>query len=157
MTEKKAAEQFWVYALELYGQSTAREALLRLQDRDGADVPMLLWCVWHGAKEQGVSKDRMVQAVDFSKAWREETVEPLRKVRRALKSGIPGVESTLSETARSRIAETEQAVERIQMDHLAEIPLGALRGSAAENLDHYALVAGLSLDAADVSILVGMC
>jgi len=81
----------------------------------------------------------MVQAVDFSKAWREET------------------ESTLSETARSRIAEIEQAVERTQMDHLAEIPLGALRGSAAENLDHYALVAGLSLDAADVSILVGMC
>jgi len=77
MAQKKA-ERFWKYALTLYDQEAVREALLRLQDRDGADVPLLLWCVWCGAEAQGVSDEAMSQAVEFSAVWREQTVSPLR-------------------------------------------------------------------------------
>ncbi len=155
MAQKKA-ERFWKYALTLYDQEAVREALLRLQDRDGADVPLLLWCVWCGAEAQGVSDEAMSQAVEFSAVWREQTVSPLRSLRRALKPGISGVSKELSEAARTKIATTEQAVERLQMDHLVELSENTLNVTARENIDRYARVAGLSLGASDVSILVEM-
>lgn len=157
MTEKEAAERFWAFALELYGQDAAREAFLRLQDRDGADVPMMLWCLWRGVEGQGIPEDVMGDAVEFSAAWRERAVEPLRKLRRALKPGISGVEVTLAEAARLKVAATEQAVERLQMDHLAGLPSDSAKGSPRENMDQYARAATLSLDAGDVSTLVSLC
>lgn len=157
MAEKEAAERFWTFALALYGQDAAREALLRLQDRDGADVPMMLWCVWRGVEGFSISGDVMTEAVGFSTAWREGTVAPLRKIRKALKSGISGVEVAMSEAARSRVAETEQAVERMQMDQLAGMSGDHPHGDPRQNLERYALVGGLSLNAEDVSVVMGMC
>lgn len=157
MTEKEAAERFWVFALELYGQDAAREAFLRLQDRDGADVPMMLWCLWCGAEGQGISDEVMAEAIGFSAAWREQTVGPLRTLRRALKPGILGVQTALSEAARSKIATTEQAVERLQMDHLAGLLSGTGAGGPRENMDRYARAASLSLDADDVSVVLDLC
>jgi len=154
MAEKEAAERFWVYALELYDQSAAQDAFLRLQDRDGADVPMLLWCLWLGSEGYGVATSVMHQAVEFSKVWREQTVEPLRNLRKALKPGIAGVPVELTNAARSHVAETEQRIEHFQMNHLAGLSTNTLDGSAVENLDRYALAAGLTLDATDQSIIL---
>ena len=157
MAEKEAAEQFWAFSLELYGQDTAREAFLRLQDRDGADVPMMLWCLWRGVEGHGIPEDVMAEAVEFSASWRQQAVEPLRKLRKAMKPGISGVQSALSEAARSKVAKTEQAVERLQMDHLAGLPCGSVVGGQRENMDRYARAASLSLDADDVSTLIILC
>lgn len=155
MTEKKA-ERFWEYALNLYAQDAARDALLRLQDRDEADVPLVLWCLWCGAEGRGVSVDEMRQAVDFSNIWRRKTVEPLRTLRRGLKAGISGVDPVLLKAAREKIAMTEQSVERMQMDHLATLGSGEAASSANEVIDRYALVAGLSLDRDDVAVLLDL-
>ena len=153
MTDKEAAEQFWTFALSVYGREAAREAFLRLQDRDGADVPMLLWCLWCGATRRGVSASVMQQAVMFSEAWRAAVVGPLRSLRRGLKSGANGVSLDSSEKARQAIASTEQAVERMQMDALAGMPQDEPSSDALALIKLYAQVAGLSFDAADVAVV----
>jgi len=153
MTDKEAAERFWHFALSVYGRDDARAAFLRLQDRDGADVPMLLWCLWCAADQRGLSRQVMAEATAFSEVWRSATVTPLRTLRRGLKSGIEGVSPPLSEAGRAQIATTEQALERMQMDHLAALPTAATAQDASALIALYADCAGLSLDASDVAIV----
>lgn len=154
MTKKEAAERFWDHALSVYGRDAVREALLRLQDQGGADVPMLLWCLWCHAEGRGLSSETMERAIAFSRAWQSAVVGPARAHRRALKLGVEGVPARLAGDARGRIAETEQALERMQMEHLASMDAGGLAEDAATLVARYQLIAGLELDAADVSVLL---
>ena len=153
MTDKEAAEQFWHFALSVYGRDDARAAFLRLQDRDGADVPMLLWCLWCAAEKRGILREGMAEAVAFSSAWRSATVTPLRALRRGLKQGIEGVALPLSEAGRAQIAATEQALERMQMDHLAALPVGGAARDAKTLIALYADCAGVSFDPGDVAVV----
>jgi len=155
MTEKKAAEKFWEYALSIYGRDATREAFLRLQDRDGADVPMLLWCLWCGSEGRGVTQEVMAEAVSFSDAWQESTVGPVRTIRRALKLGVEGIATDPTEDARGRIAQTEQALERMQMDHLAGLPSEGSASDAISLMTLYGSAAELSLDIGDLVIIAG--
>ena len=154
MAEKEAAEAFWDFALSVYGRSAAREAFLRLQDRDGADVPMLLWCLWRAESGRAVSRTVMGEAAAFSGAWREAVVAPVRGSRKALKGGIGGIPLSLSERARARIADTEQSLEKMQMDHLAALPVEGAQGDAAALISLYAEVAELELLASDVALVL---
>lgn len=158
MAGKEAGERFWAHALGVYGQEAAREAFLRLQDRDGADVPMLLWCLWCGAQGVVLPHAAMQEAVTFSCAWRGGIVDPLRSLRREMKGGVEGLPADLCETARGKVAAAEQDIERLQMLHLAE--LSPESGDAAPgeamrtNILLYADCAGLALSEADCSAVL---
>ncbi len=151
MAQKEAAEAFWDFALGVYGQDAVRAAFLRLQDRDGADVPLLLWCLWLGTRGRGVSDEEMTAAVRFSLAWRDAVVAPVRAVRRGLKLGVEGVPLEEAARARARIADTEQGLERMQMDHLAQMPCSGGTDESAGLIALYAGIAGLHLDSVDVA------
>ncbi len=153
MTEKKAAEHFWAFALSIYSREVARKAFLRLQDRDGADVPLLLWCLWCGAEGRSISATVMKEAITFSHAWQTAAITPLRTLRRSLKSGIENIALALSERARSEIGQTEQALERMQMDHLASLALQNSHTDAETLIALYAELAGLNLNAEDIAII----
>ena len=158
MTAKE--ERFWAYALRVYGQKEAREAFLRLQERDGADVPMLLWCLWRGAEGCGIPRGTMAEAVAFSESWAREIVRPLRALRRGMKGGVEGAPDALAEKARSDVARTEQNAERVQMEHLADqsgergqtTPDEAMRA----NIALYADCAGRTLDREDCAVVVAL-
>lgn len=159
MTDKEAEERFWQFALAVYGQDAARVAFLRLQDKDGADVPMLLWCLWCGAEGRAVSVEAVEAALAFNEVWRAAAVLPMRDVRRALKPGVAGAPDALTEAARTRVAQAEQAIERLQMEHLvtlAEAPsLPPSRALAEQALALYGGGAGLMFDQADLEIILG--
>lgn len=148
MEDSKAADRFWNFALAVYGRDVARAAFLRLQDRGGADVPMLLWCLWLASEGRGVSREGMAAAVSFSGTWRRAMVDPLRAVRRGVKPGIGGVPDALTGEGRALVAKTEQALERMQMAHLAGLSSDA---PSADLMGLYAEVAGLTLDAEDLA------
>lgn len=147
----KEADRFWEYSLPVYGR--ARDAFLRLQDRDGADVPMLLWCLWCGSEGRIVPRGTMAEAVAFSEGWQRGVVTPLRTLRRQMKSGAENVPLPLFEGARALVATAEQDTERQQMAHLASLspePGEADPTAAAPaNLASYAETAGLSLSTVD--------
>ncbi len=73
------------FACALYARPGVAAACLRLQDRHGVDVPLLLALVWHGASGRGVPGRACAGAWRRSvRRWRR-IVEPLRASRDAIK------------------------------------------------------------------------
>jgi len=147
--------RFWRFALAAYMPPEARGLFLRLQDEGGADVPMALFCLWCGSDGVRLPDAAMAGAVAFSAAWRTARVEPLRALRRGWKDGTVDLPSALSEAARQSVAKAEQAVERLQMEHLSTLRADRERAgeeevehAAHDNLALYCRLAGLSPDPA---------
>ena len=155
MVEGEAAPaRFWKFALGVYLPEEARAAFLRLQDRDGADVPLLLFCLWCGVEGAALSDAAMERAVNFSAAWRAERVEPIRRLRMAWKDRPGTLPPDASEAARQQVAKAEQAVERLQMDHLAGFRDGAAHrvdDALPHNIAILCRHASLTFDPADMA------
>jgi uncharacterized protein (TIGR02444 family) len=80
MEEEERAAAFWRWSLASYPK--VERALLDLQDRYGADVNLVLYCVWLGK----MTPESLDSAEAALRSWREEAVEPLRHLRRRLKN-----------------------------------------------------------------------
>ena len=48
---------FWNFSIVIYGQPGVREACLRLQDKAGLDVNVLLYCLWRAARGMALEAD----------------------------------------------------------------------------------------------------
>jgi len=140
------ADRFWRFSLALYLPEENGALFLRLQDEDGMDVPLTLFCLWCGAEGLALSEPALHAAIAFSDDWRRERVEPLRTLRRRWREAPGSLPPALAEAARRRVAAAEQAIERLQMDHLVTLRAGAPDGTQAlrRNLDLYARLAGLA-------------
>src|SRR5215212_8897734 len=84
---RAVGEAFWRFSLALYARPGVAKALIALQDRSGRDVNRMLFALWAGAV-RGLALD--AQALAAAEAaiagLRRETVEPLRALRRRLKT-----------------------------------------------------------------------
>jgi uncharacterized protein (TIGR02444 family) len=111
----------WHFALTLYDQPGVAEACLRLQDRLGVDVNILLFSVY-AATEHRLSLDAHdVRSMnDIVASWRREVVAALREVRRRLKSGPQPAPNTVTETLRAQIKGAELRAEQIEQAVLAD-------------------------------------
>jgi uncharacterized protein (TIGR02444 family) len=124
-------EAFWRFSLVFYSRPGVADALLRLQDRDGCDINLMLYALWCGA----VRRTRL-DAADFAAAeaiaapLRDAIMAPVRDLRRRLK---PATETDTQEL-RSKVAALEFAAERRVQYRLADLmpvegqdldPLGA--------------------------------
>jgi uncharacterized protein (TIGR02444 family) len=116
-------EAFWRFSLVFYSRPGVADALLRLQDRHGCDINLILFALWCGA----VLRLRL-DAADLAAAeaaiapLRDEIVVPIRVLRRRLKSAA----ETDAQDLRRRVAALELACERRVQYRLADlIPAGA--------------------------------
>lgn len=131
-------EAFWRFSLVLYSRPSVAEALLRLQDRDGCNINLILFGLWCGVvlrHELGAAE--LAEAEGVAAAAQEVAVE-VRKLRRCLK---PAAEATL-QGLRRRCAMLELAAERVVQKRLADAaapPSVAADGlaAAAANLALY--------------------
>lgn len=77
----------WAFACALYAKPGVADACLALQDEHGADVPLLLAAIWHGASGHGpLAAARAKRWKANARTWRTQIVGPLRRARRALKT-----------------------------------------------------------------------
>jgi len=152
------AARFWHFALSVYRPDDNRALFLRIQDEGGADVPLVLFCLWCGAERWCVSNEAMRAAVDFSTTWRQARVEPLRALRRGWKGVVGNMPADLSEQARQHVAQAEQAIERLQMGYLAALREGArpVENAARANLDLYCRLAVPALTPDDLDRLASL-
>ncbi|UCH74039.1 MAG: TIGR02444 family protein [Rhodospirillales bacterium] len=129
---------FWDFSLALYARPNVAEACLRLQDKLGVDVNLILFACWAAANHRQPTSDGWRRLVAETSAWRVEVVEPLRRVRRFLTS----TRSTpWSDGLRERVAALEldaEHVEQLTIVALAEpggetahAPLDAMLGYIA--------------------------
>lgn len=110
-----AANELWSYSLESYSREGVEPLLLELQDRFGADINIILACCWLAAEGRALSRDALAGAQKQTQAWRRECVQPLRSVRRYLKTA-PG-----REAFRERVKALELEAEREQQRCLFEV------------------------------------
>ncbi|PHQ70984.1 MAG: TIGR02444 family protein [Sneathiella sp.] len=114
--------QLWDYAAKIYSHDAVAEACLRLQDRRGLDVNMILFCVWTAASGRGqLTPEEMRKGIEAGLAWQSEVVEPLRHVRRYLKGPIGPVDSRLGAELARVTAESELYAEHMEIQVLNEI------------------------------------
>lgn len=123
----------WPFALRLYAQDGVAAAFLELQDRHGADVPLLLAALWHGATGRGVlgaAQTREWQRI--SARWQTDIVGPLRQARLALK---PLEADAGAKRLRARVKRAELDAERLQLRLLEMRASPPLAPGAARPLD----------------------
>lgn len=136
-------EEFWAFSLDFYARPGLSPALIELQDRQGLDVNLALYCCWCGLTGRpALTKVDLGEADGRIASWRREVIEPLRGVRRLLKgSSVPGAAEI-----RSAIQKQELESERIAQTLLAAgagdagpaLPVEERRKRACANLRLYA-------------------
>lgn len=79
-------DAFWTFSVGFYAQSGVECELLALQDRDGLEVNLALFCLF--AARQGFQLDNgAIEAMrGVALAWGGQVVAPLREARRKMKS-----------------------------------------------------------------------
>lgn len=110
-------EAFWRFSLVFYSRAGVADALLRLQDRDGCDINLMLFALWCGAVlRRRLDRADLAAAEAATQPLRHQIVTPLRDLRRQLKHVIASDVQDL----RLQIATLELAAERRVQHRLAE-------------------------------------
>lgn len=150
----------WDFSLRTYARPGIAPLCLELQDSYGADVNLLLWCVWMESQQKQLTADRLQQAEAQVAAWVKETLHPLRHMRRQLKNQY-GTTDSLIESLRQTIKQAElqaEQQEQVQLQILAASwPVAAATLPSGENLRIYLAHLGLpSSEASRISMLFAM-
>ena len=137
MTDQTPEDSLWRFALAVYGQPGVEAVCLDLQERLGADVPLLLFVLWAGAacgvRLPDAAPDATMERLSAeADAWRNAVVAPLRGVRRHLK-GVAGAEAF-----RQTVKDAELEAERLGLARLCRAsglrPAASDRAAAEANV-----------------------
>lgn len=148
---------FWDFSLAVYAVDGVSDAGLRLQDKRGFDVNLLLFSCWVGfSRNAALSEADWFGLIESTRLWRDEVIRPLRSARRALKTARLEGASTDHDELRRAVQRIELDCERAQQDFLASkavaptAPGGRAAGDrAAGNIKTLTAAMGLSLDDSD--------
>lgn len=141
----------WRFCLAVYGRPGVEAACLRLQDRFGLDVPMILFCVWAGLAGPGrLGPDLLRAALEVVQGWGRGVTGPLRAARRKLKEeDLGGGEARLE--LRQAVIQAERRSEEIMLSLLESLARPESKDSpgmeaAHANLHAYCASVGCTLD-----------
>jgi uncharacterized protein (TIGR02444 family) len=151
-------ESFWNFAVRTYRCEGIPEACIALQDERGADVNVVLFCCWMGATRGEFEDESFDRVLEFSRAWADHVVRPLRAVRTWMKfEGCPDpamlVENCMN--LRERIKKVELQAEQLQenvmqsiVDAIPGVTLGVAEQARAAmaNLSRYFAAEGIDWD-----------
>lgn len=88
MAELNSSQTLWNFALVFYAQPHVAKACLRLQDEYKANVCLLIAMCWLDARQHYLTDADFVALQNYIDGWSQEVVEPLRLLRRRLKSSF---------------------------------------------------------------------
>jgi uncharacterized protein (TIGR02444 family) len=151
---------FWSFSLQVYGKPGVAEACIALQDGLGLDVNLLLYCCWHGRARRQLDEAGLVRAMAAVEGWQREVVQPLRAVRRRLKSGVPPITARECQALRRKVNDLEIESERIAQTALEALPPPPTgrRPAVDTNLDLYLRLRGRDpAKAPELQALVEAC
>lgn len=138
----------WDFARQNYARPGVESLCLCLQDDWQAEVGLVLWLAWLEYGGHQLNTDQLRRAQAQLAAWQTRVVEPLRQLRRQIKSDYPKRSETL-EACRQAIKSAELRAEQYGLETLASLaetwfgslPQPALTGGS--NLRLYADELGL--------------
>ena len=147
------ASRFWDFSRAIYADPAVAAAALSLQDADGRDVNLALYCLYAGFVAGRELDDAALSCLATAvESWNEEVIRPLRAVRRRLKGRAEAA------GLRDGVASAELEAERLAQARLvAAVPVRPTaapdKATAWRNLARYAGDAGRPLFAAAASRL----
>lgn len=106
-----APPRLWDFSLDRYARPGVADACLHLQDEQGVNVNLLLWCAWLDMRGLMLDAGRLHSAQKRIHAWDEHYVVPLRQLRRRMKVEF-GVEEAGIEAVRTQIKHAELLAEK---------------------------------------------
>src|SRR5262245_2062586 len=106
-SESSRDSAFWRFSLRFYALPDVAPACIVLQDEGGVDVNVLLFLLFLADSERAVTKDDVARLDRAVAPWREHVVEPLRALRRALKTGIGDIPPVSSDGLRNMVKKIE--------------------------------------------------
>ncbi len=83
---KRPANPFWDFSLAVYAEAGVADECLRLQDKGGINVNLLLFAAYMGARGVTLIEPQWREAVGLVAPWHDQIVDRLRSVRREIKS-----------------------------------------------------------------------
>jgi uncharacterized protein (TIGR02444 family) len=106
----------WDFSTWAYSEPGVDKACLALQNRLGADVNMVMFCMWLAYRGTGSSHLArfLGAALKLSREWQRTLVEPLRGARENLKDVIDA--SALVGNDRSAAAELRERIKQCELD-----------------------------------------
>jgi uncharacterized protein (TIGR02444 family) len=154
----------WDFTKWAYAQPGVEKACLGLQSRLGADVNMLMFCMW--LAQRGTAGGNLARylgaAIKLGRDWQRNFVEPLRTCRTNFKdfveaTAMGGAELAAANALRERIKQCELDMEQAQVLAMYSLVIdndvvGELRSSteqkqdAQNNLNVYFTATGVKLD-----------
>lgn len=122
---------FWQYSIALYARPGVAAACLALQDREKADVNLILLAFWLASRGHRLSTVAGRRLARRAREWQLPIVAPLRQVRRQLKrrSDLPWPEPIAA--WRRSLAELELGMEQVEQ-LLLESAVGPFPSLAAD-------------------------
>ncbi|ESR26858.1 TIGR02444 family protein [Lutibaculum baratangense] len=138
---------FWRFSLRFYDAPEVQADCLTVQDRDGADVNVVLYLLHRASNGDCLSREGIATIDSEVAAWREEVVRPLRAIRRRLKPRPYPLDPERQESFRNEIKRVELRSEKMQQLFLETLaPPTDRRAGVAEaakrNLRAYASLIG---------------
>jgi uncharacterized protein (TIGR02444 family) len=135
-------EAFWRFSLAFYERPGVADALIALQDRDGFDVNLVLFALWHGISGRGAfGGDALAAAEQVAGTLRSEFVQPLRRLRRKLRRHPDGDVQRFREGVKALEIEGEKLVQerlaRLAGNRCAKACPEGWRAAARANLALY--------------------
>ena len=109
---------FWRFSLRFYALPDVAPACLALQDEANVDVNLMLFLLFLAENGRAITRDDVARLDASIAPWRAQVVEPLRAIRRRLKSGIGDVPTTTSESLRTMVKKIELEAERLEQERL---------------------------------------
>ncbi len=141
--EVPSGHQFWDFSLKIYSAEGVAGECLTLQDKYGADVNVLLFCAFLGARGIELKKNDIEAIIAFSRPWHVTIVKSLRNARRGSKTYADDPEFKERKSVavfRAKIKALELSAERIEHDMLESwtderglLPVHSKRTSAISN------------------------
>lgn len=110
---------FWRFSLRFYALPDVAPACLALQDEANVDVNLLLFLLFLADNGRAVTRDDVTRLDAAIAPWRSQVVEPLRSLRRRLKTGIG--DFPLNEGFRNMVKKIELEAERVEQGRLESL------------------------------------
>ncbi|MGI9426196.1 MAG: TIGR02444 family protein [Hyphomicrobiaceae bacterium] len=126
----------WAFSLDRYTRPGVSDRCLTLQDSLGADVNVLLLCLWRGQHGADIPETVLQDCLQGNAgAWHRDVVQPIRSARRAMKGRTSAGDSRGVETCRDQLKRIEIECERLEQQMLV---------AALAATDEFAVSAGHS-------------
>jgi uncharacterized protein (TIGR02444 family) len=109
----------WDFALALYAQPQVPDTCLQLQDEYNANVCLVLAMCWLDARQYPLSDADLSRLKMHISGWTTQIVEPLRGIRRQLKSPVDSfVQDETQEQLRNLVKQAELLAEKKLLEEI---------------------------------------